>query len=330
MPIGLGIASSHLGALNLKNAEEFQRYHKNLTKNVPQPPEVALETPEVLEDFLGRVPPAFSVLQQKLEDYGTELLIMLGGDQMEMFDRSNVPNLMIYTGETAWGYNPKGMMPIPAPGEPRRAPELKEEDLVRLKIDVATSEWLLNKLVREEGFDVTISGEQQHLGPAGRGMPHAFYRPAPWLMPKLNIPVIMIYENTFDAPSLSAKRCYDLGATLQKVFANDPRRIVIYGSGGLSHDPNSYRAGWVDEELDRWFLKQMEDGAGKNTQAMYRFDSHTMRGGTGEMRAWITVAGAMEQIGQHAVTVDYMAAHHGVTGISWAYWTPAAEAVGAR
>ncbi|MEE8519139.1 MAG: hypothetical protein V3S98_08445 [Dehalococcoidia bacterium] len=320
MPIGLGIASSHLGALNFTSAEQFDPYQKVLTRDVPQPLEAALETPEVLEGYLSRMPKAFAVLEKKLKEYGTELLIILGGDQQEMFDRSNVPNLMIYTGEAAWGYNIKGQAgPRPASG-PRPTPELREEDLVRLKVDVGTSEWLLDKLVREEDFDVAVSREQQHIGPAGRGMPHAFYRPAPWLMPNLDIPVVMIYENTYDPPSLSAKRCYDLGLTLQKLFANDPRKIAIYGSGGLSHDPGGYRAGWVDEELDRWFIEQIETGNGRRTEAMYKFDSHTMRGGTGEIRAWITVAGAMEAVGQRAVSVDYIPTRHAVTGISWAYW----------
>jgi protocatechuate 4,5-dioxygenase beta chain len=317
MPIGLGIASSHLGALNFTSPDQFGPYQKNLTGDVPQPPEAELETPEVLGDYLSRIPQAFSVLEKKLKDYGTELLVMLGGDQQEMFDRSNVPNLMIYSGEAAWGYNVKGVAPRPAPGT---TPQYQEEDLVRLKVDVETSEWLLNKLVRDEDFDVAVSREQQHMGRAGRGMPHAFYRPSPWLMPNLDIPVVMIYENTYDPPSLSAKRCYDLGITLQRLFANDPRKIAIYGSGGLTHDPGGYRAGWVDEELDRWFIEQIEAGNGKATQAMYKFDSHTMRGGTGEMRAWITVAGAMEAVGQRAVSVDYLPVRHAVTGISWAYW----------
>ena len=53
---------------------------------------------------------------------------------------------------------------------------------------------------------------------------------------------------------------------------------------------------------------------------MYKFDSMTMRGGTGEMRAWITAAGAMEEMGSRAVIVDYIRAHHAVTGLGFAYW----------
>jgi protocatechuate 4,5-dioxygenase beta chain len=53
---------------------------------------------------------------------------------------------------------------------------------------------------------------------------------------------------------------------------------------------------------------------------MYSFDSMTMRGGTGEMRAWITVSGAMEAMGSRARVVDYVPSHHAVTGLAWAYW----------
>jgi len=70
----------------------------------------------------------------------------------------------------------------------------------------------------------------------------------------------------------------------------------------------------------------MTSGNGQATTAMYKFDSMTMRGGTGEMRAWITAAGAMEEMGSRAVVVDYIAAHHAVTGLGFAYWpTPVNE-----
>ena len=53
---------------------------------------------------------------------------------------------------------------------------------------------------------------------------------------------------------------------------------------------------------------------------MYAFDSLTMRGGTGEDRAWITVAGALEEMGSRAEVIDYLPANHAVTGLGWAYW----------
>ena len=319
MPIEFGIASSHAPSVTAP-AERWPAIYERLARQVPQPTVAKRETAEVIDDYVGRINSSFGKLREELEAYKPDLLIIIGGDQTEMFDRSNVPNLMIYTGDVAVGHNNNGIA-----GE-----EPSEADIVRLKVDVATSEELLRRLVAEEDFDVAMSSEQGSLGRPGKGLPHAFARPMPLLQPNFDIPVVIFYENTFDSPSLSAERCYQLGRTLARVFKNDPRRIAIYGSGGLSHDPGGPRSGWVDEPLDRWFMDRIEEGNGQATTALYRFDSLTMRGGTGELRAWITVAGAMEEMGsQGATLVDYIPANHAVTGLGWAYWPTVKEAAAA-
>jgi len=307
MPIGLGLASSHAPTV-VAPLDQWKPLYQRFTQRVPQPPEAAAETEEVIRAYIGRIDRAFATLREQLVAYRPDLLIIVGGDQSEMFDRSNVPNLMVYVGAEAWAA-------WTGPGEPSDA-----EQHLRLAVDVQTSRLLLDRLVREEEFDVAFSSEQQALGPRGRGLPHAFFRPVPLLVPGADVPVVLIYENTYDPPSLSAGRCYQLGQALARLLRDDPRRIAIYGSGGLSHDPGGPRAGWIDEPLDRWFLEQLGEGNGRATTAMYAFDSMTMRGGTGEMRAWITVAGAMEDTGWTATVVDYIPAHHAVTGLGWAYW----------
>jgi protocatechuate 4,5-dioxygenase beta chain len=309
MPIGLGLASSHAPSVVAK-LEHWGTYYTRLAGDVPQPPEAKEESQEVLASYIDRIEVAFATLRQKLADYRPDVLIIIGGDQSEMFDRSNVPNLMIYVGEEAWGHNHNRML-----GE-----QPSEANAVRLKVDTETSRWLLRKLVAEDEFDVAFSTEQCNLGQPERGLPHAFARPAPLLMPNLDIPVVLVYESTYDPPSLSAQRCYDFGRAIGRLLRKDSRRIAIYGSGGLSHDPMGPRSGWIDKPLDQWFLKQIAAGNGHATGALYSFDSMTMRGGTGEIRAWITVAGAMEEIGSHAEIVDYIPAHHAVTGLGWAYW----------
>src|SRR4051794_18512013 len=105
MPIGLGLASSHGGPGFLRNVEEFETYYGRVKERAPVAPQAAAETPEVLESWPGRVNQNLATLSKILRDYGAELLIVIGGDQSEMFDPSNKPNLMIYTGESAWAYN---------------------------------------------------------------------------------------------------------------------------------------------------------------------------------------------------------------------------------
>ena len=309
MPIGLGLASSHAPAIDYRT-DQYEPMYQRITvaRGIPQPPGAALETPEVIDSYIQRVQSSFNVLEEQLKAYNPELLIMIGGDQTEMFDESNVPNLMMFLGDAAWGHNTL------------RGNEPSEEDIVHFKVDVPTSKRLLNRLVEEAGFDIAFSEEQVALGTPAKGLPHAWTRPAPYLLTDLNVPVLILYTNTYQPPSLTAQRCFDLGRAIAREFKNDPRRIAIYGSGGLSHDPGGPRSGWVDEPLDRWFLDKLQTGEAEDVTALYGFDSLTMRGGTGEIRAWIVVAGAMHEMSTCATVVDYIPAHHAVCGLGWAYW----------
>src|SRR5438552_4064062 len=141
MPIGLGLASSHAPSL-VAPLEQWKPLYQRFSQRVPQPPEAAQETPAVIEDYIARIDRAFGTLRERLAAYRPDVLIIIGGDQSEMFDRSNVPNLMIYVGSEAWA----AWTPAGAPGD-------AEEDL-KLNVDVETSRLLLDKLVREEEFDV--------------------------------------------------------------------------------------------------------------------------------------------------------------------------------
>jgi protocatechuate 4,5-dioxygenase beta chain len=141
--------------------------------------------------------------------------------------------------------------------------------------------------------------------------------PVPTLIPRLDIPIVPIFMNEYFPPLPTAERCYNLGRALAQVLAERSERVAIYASGGLSHDPSGPRAGWIDEPLDRWFLERLERNDGEAIQHLFTFDSDTLRGGTGEIRAWITVAGTMQR---RATVVDYIRAHHSKVGLAFAYW----------
>jgi protocatechuate 4,5-dioxygenase beta chain len=288
----------------------------SLDRGIPQPAYVAEETGEKLQDMIRRIDAGHAKLIEEFDAYKPDLLIIIGGDQTEMFDRSNVPQFMIYTGATAYGSEAgKG-----------RGPDAPK---VYTDIDVEYSQKLLSKLVKEEGFDVAFSSEMENFG-RGHGLPHAFANMLSYIMTNTKVPTVLVYENTYDPPSLSAKRCYDFGAAIARIAKRDNRRIAIMGSGGLAHDPGGKRSGWLDQPLDKWFLEQIADGNGKATEALYSWDSDTMIAGTGEIRAWITVAGAMEEMGSHANVVDYIPGGKTVTGLSTAYWNTEPALAGAR
>lgn len=315
MPIGLGIGVSHAPGMYMKTQEAWDGLWDRLSvaRGIPQPAYVAEETGAKLQDMVRRIEASHAELKRQFDAYDPEVLIIIGGDQTEMFDRSNVPQFMFFLGEKASGRRPGG--PLPAPGQPPTS----NLPPVEFDIDVELSKSLLTKLVKQENYDVAFSYEAKNYG-RGHGMPHAFNNPSSYILENSKAKTVLVYENTYDPPSLSAKRCYDFGATIARLLKNDPRRIAILGSGGLAHDPGGKRSGWLDQPLDRWFLDQIAQGNGKATQAMYTFDSDTMTGGTGENRAWITVTGAMEEMGSHANVLDYVEAAKTVTGLGFAYW----------
>ena len=97
-------------------------------------------------------------------------------------------------------------------------------------------------------------------------------------------------------------------------------RIAIYASGGLSHFPGMYNAGWIDQPLDQWILERLQRNDVAALEHLFTFDSDNMRSGTGEVRAWISVAAAMKR---PATSVEYVAAHCTQTGCGFVYWPTA-------
>lgn len=308
MPIGLGLAASHAGGMYAKTEEVWNEgwQRLSLSRNVPQPAYVFEETGEKMKDMIARIDAGHAKLIEEFDAYKPDLLIIIGGDQAEMFDRSNVPQFMMFTGPKTYG-NKAGAGR--GPGAP----------IVECDVDVEASNYILNRLVKEYGFDVAFSTKMENLG-HGHGLPHAFANMISYILTNTRVPTVLVYENTYDPPSLSAKRCYEFGQALAKICSAMDRRIVIMGSGGLAHDPGGKRSGWLDRPLDHWFLEKIAEGDGKATQALFSYDSDTMVSGTGEIRAWITVAGAMEEVGSRAKVIDYIPGAKWVTGLSLAYW----------
>src|SRR4051794_10660050 len=104
MPVGLGLAVSHAPGMYAKNEEEWDMLWDriSLSKGIPQPAYVAEERGEKLHEMMDRIDAGHRKLTEVFDAYKPDVLIVIGGDQTEMFDRSNVPQFMMYLGEKAW------------------------------------------------------------------------------------------------------------------------------------------------------------------------------------------------------------------------------------
>ena len=277
--IGLGLASSHAPVIFCP-AEAWRGAYDTIPEYTKQsqPHTAKLETLDVIRSYIERIDRAFAVLRVQLEQYKADALIVIGDDQGDMFNSSNNPTFCVFTGSEV-----RGSM------VPRYVKEPPEKSRISIPVQSRLAQFLLRGLIKR-GFDLAASDALASQGSRPeRGVSHMLVYPYPRLAPGLDVPVIPVFVNEYYPPLPSAKRCWDLGVAIADIFRDRPERIAIYASGGMSHELNN----------------------------LFTFDSDTLRGGTGELRAWIAAAGACQWPGK---VVEYIPCHHAKTGLGFCYW----------
>jgi len=157
------------------------------------------------------------------------------------------------------------------------------------KGDADLSWHLIENLVADE-FDIVTC--QQMLVDHGLVVPMALLWPggAPW--PVRTIPVSI---NTVQHPLPSPSRCYRLGLAIGRAIESYPKdlRVVVLGTGGLSHQLDGTRAGFINKEFDRRCLRQIVD----EPEALARLSVHDLveqAGAQGvEFLNWLAMRGAL-------------------------------------
>jgi protocatechuate 4,5-dioxygenase beta chain len=152
----------------------------------------------------------------------------------------------------------------------------------------ALSWHMIESLVGEE-FDLTTCQEML--------VDHAFTLPMALLWPdqKWPVKVVPVCINTVQAPIPSAKRCLALGEAIGRAVASWPgqERVVVLGTGGLSHQLDGERAGFINKNFDLKFMDSMVNDPAWATQ----FNGHQLveQAGTQgvELLMWLTTRGAL-------------------------------------
>jgi protocatechuate 4,5-dioxygenase beta chain len=125
----------------------------------------------------------------------------------------------------------------------------------------ALSWHLIESLVNEEFDPVTC---QEML------VDHAFTLPMALLWPdqKWPVKVIPICINTVQDPLPSAKRCYKLGQAVARAVQSweGDEKVVMLGTGGLSHQLDGERAGFINKPFDLAFMRSLIDNPTWATQ----------------------------------------------------------------
>jgi protocatechuate 4,5-dioxygenase beta chain len=81
------------------------------------------------------------------------------------------------------------------------------------------------------------------------------------LWPDQNWPVkvVPVCVNTVQFPIPSARRCYALGEAIGRAIASWPadKKVLVMGTGGLSHQLDGQRAGFINKAFDLQFMESL-------------------------------------------------------------------------
>lgn len=149
--------------------------------------------------------------------------------------------------------------------------------------------WHLVESLTEAEFDLTTCQEMV--------VDHAFTLPMALLWPDQAWPVkvVPICINTVQFPLPTAARCWKLGQAVGRAirsWASDAR-VMVLGTGGLSHQLDGERAGFINKDFDLKFMDSLVNDPAWAT----RFSIHELveKAGTQgiELLMWLATRGAL-------------------------------------
>jgi 3-O-methylgallate 3,4-dioxygenase len=239
-----------------------------------------------------------------------DALIVIGDDHKEIYQDDNLPSFVVYRGETIRNVPLNGFS---GPDWARRATAryYEEKEPRAYPVESGLALHLVTSLVDRE-FDPVSSDAL----PDGKGEGHAFAFVRKRLMEDETLPVVPVFINTYFPPNQpTPRRCYKLGQAIREAVESYPgdARIGIVGSGGLSHFV-------VDEDLDRGVLDAC---ARKDADALQSLPRTKLNSGSSEIRMWICVAGAAEDLDftWSRYVPGYRTPAGSGTGLGFALWS---------
>ena len=150
--------------------------------------------------------------------------------------------------------------------------------------------WHIIESVMADEFDVTTCQEML--------VDHAFTVPLQLLWPGRNrrdVRTVPIALNTIQHPLPSPTRCFKLGQAIGRAIDSYPEdvRVVVIGTGGMSHQLDGERAGFINKEFDLLCLDKIVDDP--LALASYTIHDLVRLAGTQgvELISWLVMRGAL-------------------------------------
>lgn len=202
-----------------------------------------------------------------------DVAIIVYNDHNNAFDFSMIPTFAVGCGDEfiiadeGWGARP-------VPGV-KGYPELAAH--------------LVQSLVLDE-FDITIVNEMQVDHGLTVPMSLLWGQPDAW-----PVRVIPIAVNVVQYPPPTGNRCYNLGKAIRKAVAawDEDLDVVIFGTGGMSHQIQGPRAGLINQDFDRMFLDGLSQDPARLAQISHLEYMREAGAEAVELVMWLVMRGAL-------------------------------------
>jgi protocatechuate 4,5-dioxygenase beta chain len=150
--------------------------------------------------------------------------------------------------------------------------------------------WWLAKELIYGGFDMTVCQEMK--------VDHGLLVPLPLLLehePTSSVPVAPILVNVIQHPLPTAQRCFCLAQAIRIAVERYPEdtRIVIVGTGGMSHQLHGERFGYLNSHFDRAWLERIECNPEAHVAMSHRDIMEAAGADAVELIMWLVMRGAL-------------------------------------
>ena len=235
----------------------------------------ALDNGKTQEPYWQRVFKGYEESKKWIAEVKPDVCIVVFNDHATAFSMDIVPTFALgCAAEFAPADEGWGPRPVPVVhGHPELAAHIAQSVILD-EFDLT----IVNNMEVDHGLTVPLS--------------LMFGQPEEW-----PCKIIPLAVNVVLFPPPTGKRCFDLGAAIRRAVDSYPEdlKVVIFGTGGMSHQISGPRAGLINSDFDKAFL----DGMSNDPQKLVKLQHvEYMReaGAEGiEMVMWLVMRGALDE-----------------------------------
>ena len=237
---------------------------------------VAMDTKITHEPYWQPVFEGFKKSREWMKKQKPDVIFLVYNDHCTAFDASCIPTFALgcaaefQPADEGWGPRP-----VPVVKNHQKMASHIAQSLVLEEFDMT----IMNEMEVDHGLTVPLSVMFGEFGPKDE-----------W--PALVIPLCV---NVVQYPPPTGNRCYQLGKAIRRAIESyeEDLNVVVFGTGGMSHQLQYKRAGLINSEWDARFLDLMTTdpvAASKITHLEYLRET----GSEGiEMVMWLIMRGAL-------------------------------------